>query len=191
MADKALSEKFCEAWGAIENPPLDSVNPHFKNRYASLKATLGSVRAVCAPRGMVYKQMLRRHEDGYRLHSSVESGSESMELSEFPVETPPNAQSFGSDLTYRKRQQAQADWGIVGEEDDDGEAAAKGSRQPGPLDAAKQRLWNAVKAYAAKNRRDPKDVMKDVQKRPQWASQQSDAGYLDSVAAEYEELANG
>lgn len=190
MAD-SIQSKFADAWGEVKNPDLDSVNPHFKNRYASLKATLKAIRAVCAPRGLVYRQSLKHHDWGYMLHSSVEDGAgERIELSEFPVETPPNAQSFGSDLTYRKRQQAQADWGVTGEEDDDGEAAAN-SRQAGPLDSAKQRLWRAVKAYAAKNGRDPNDVMKDVQKRPEWASQQGSADYLNSVAAEYEELANG
>jgi len=60
-----------------------------------------------------------------------------------------------------------------------------------PLEAAKQALWTAMKAYAAKCGRDPKDVYKDAQKRPEWESQQGSAEWLMSVAREYEELANG
>ena len=88
MAD-SIQSKFAEAWGEVKNPDLDSVNPHFKNRYASLKATLKAVRAVCAPRGLVYKQALKHHDWGYMLHSSVEDGEGGcIDLSEFPSQRP-------------------------------------------------------------------------------------------------------
>ena len=139
MEGKTVQQRYVSAWSEIENPPLDGVNPHFRNRYATLKATLEAVRKACKDNGMAYVQKLVRTEDGGRaLRSSLlTDAGEVMELSDFPVEAPPNPQSFGSNLTYAKRQQAQADWGIVGEEDDDGEAAAKASKQPpkGPFNA--------------------------------------------------------
>lgn len=128
-----IKAKFVEAWGACENPELDSVNPHFRNKYASLKATLKAVRTACVPRGIAYIQKLTVAGDGSarELASYVTDGSEMLELSRFPVECPPNPQGFGSNLTYAKRQQAQADWGITGEPDDDGEAAAQhAARKP-------------------------------------------------------------
>lgn len=186
MAD-SIQSKFAEAWGDVKNPDLDSVNPHFKNRYASLKATLKAVRAVCAPRGLVYKQALKHHDWGYMLHSSVEDGEGGcIDLSEFPVETPPNAQSFGSDLTYRKRQQAQADWGITGDEDDDGEAAAKG--QDERTVQAKRRMWGAIQKWAELHGRAPEDVLKGVQKRPEWAET---VDFFTAVAEEFEGDLNG
>ena len=125
MADSIYS-KFVAARGAVKNPPLDSTNPHFKNRYASLAATLDEVNAACARNGIAYVQTLRESEDGYNLESFVVDGEGSrIELSQFPVANVPNPQNFGSEMTYKKRQQAQADWGIVGDEDDDGEGAAK------------------------------------------------------------------
>lgn len=136
--DKTLQQRFTEAWGNIENPDLDGENPHFKNRYATLRATLASVRAACKPLGIAYVQALKQDGDGFTLRSYVIDGADGfMPLSEFPVENVPNAQAFGSEMTYKKRQQAQADWGIVGEEDDDGEAitasqksrAAKGAQK--------------------------------------------------------------
>lgn len=123
---KTIEARFVEAWAGIENPELDSVNPHFKNKYASLKATQKVIREACKPQGIMYQQRLVECSDGgFRLHSYVkDSDGGTIELSAFPVETPPNPQAFGSEMTYKKRQQAQADWGIVGEEDEDGEAAA-------------------------------------------------------------------
>lgn len=127
MASKSIQTKFVEAWSAIENPELDGINPHFKNRYATLKATLEKVRAACEPLGMAYVQTLQRgyNDESFTLCSVViDSEGGRMELSQYPVENVPNAQAFGSEMTYKKRQQAQADWGIVGDEDEDGEAAA-------------------------------------------------------------------
>ena len=126
MTDKKTIEaRFAEAWGAIENPELDGRNPHFGNTYATLKATLAVIRDACRPQGLVYQQSLHSAQGNYYLESCVRDGDGGIiELSEFPVETPPNPQTFGSELTYKKRQQAQADWGITGEDDEDGEAAA-------------------------------------------------------------------
>lgn len=126
-------QRFVAAWGDVKNPELDGKNPHFNNRYATLKSTLGVIREACKANGIAYMQRLERSEYGYMLKSSVSDGSHSMDMSEFPMETPPNPQSFGSNLTYTKRQQAQADWCITGEEDDDGNAAAaacKSASQP-------------------------------------------------------------
>lgn len=118
---------YVAAWNDCQNPPLDGKNPHFGNRYATLAATLGEVRKACKKHGIAYVQSLHCREDGaWVLQSVVENGTDEMPISEFPVSVGGNAQQFGSEMTYRKRQQAQADWGIVGEEDDDGEAAVQG-----------------------------------------------------------------
>lgn len=124
MAD-GISASFVKAWQSCDNPPLDGVNPHYGNRYASLKATLKVIRDACTICGLAYRQRLVIDEAGQFLVSDVmdESG-ESMELSRFPVSQGANPQAFGSALTYAKRQQAQADWGIAGEEDDDANDAS-------------------------------------------------------------------
>lgn len=123
--EKTLNERFVAAWGDMKNPELDGENPHFHNKYATLKSTLGVIREACAKHGIAYVQTLTPADGGYVLVSSVVAGDgESMSRSVFPVETPPNPQTFGSGLTYAKRQQAQADWGITGEPDDDANAAA-------------------------------------------------------------------
>lgn len=159
MADSIYS-RFVAARGAVKNPPLDSQNPHFRNRYASLAATLDEVNAACVRNGLAYVQALRQDGEGYNLTSFVVDGEGNrIELSQFPVSHVPNPQNFGSEMTYKKRQQAQADWGIVGDEDDDGEAAAKpyakkparkAEQRPAPTAqpaTPKQRMWAAVTAW--------------------------------------------
>lgn len=125
-----IEAKFCAAWKAIENPAKDETNPHFKNRYASLSATLEAVRKACDGAGIVYVQSLRRCGEELLLESAVmDSDGSRMELSQFPVTPLTNPQQFGSCVTYMKRYQAQADWGMAAE-DDDGNAAS------GPVTAA-------------------------------------------------------
>ncbi len=120
---KGISERYAAAWAMCRNPPLDSENPHFRNRFASLAATLGAVRDACVPNGLAYLQVVR--SDGQTvLETSVTDGSETLQLSTVPLAFDENPQVFGKNLTYCKRQAAQCDWGIVGEEDDDGNAAA-------------------------------------------------------------------
>lgn len=159
---EGIEAKLVAAWEACENPELDGVNPHFNNRYASLKATLKSVRDACKPQGIAYMQkltyaMASEEIDVSRreLVSYVTDGQEQLELSRFPVECPPNPQSFGSNLTYAKRQQAQADWGITGEPDDDGEAAAAHAGQA-PRQTSNRR------PSAARNAQKPIDKRKKM-----------------------------
>lgn len=129
-AEKTVEQLFVSAWCEIENPELDGVNPRFRNRYATLESTVKVIRKACKAQGIAYRQSLGREEGGYVLRSIVTDGSDAMSLSAFPVEAPPNPQSFGSNLTYAKRQQAQADWLITGEADDDGNAAADAVEEP-------------------------------------------------------------
>lgn len=157
---KTIEARFVEAWGNIENPELDSFNPHYKNRYASLKETQRVIREACKPLGLMYQQKLLQCEDGqYRLYSFVrDADGGTAELSTFPVENVPNSQAFGSEMTYKKRQQAQADWGIVGEEDEDGEAATEQQNKRGaskPAQGRKQAPSAAPKREEASTKQGP------------------------------------
>lgn len=196
MPDKSIHARLFDARARVRNPDLDGQNPHYGNRYATLKATLKEVREACDAAGLSYIQSLAREGDGWAMASKVidAEGSE-VAMSLFPVDAPPNPQSFGSNLTYIKRQQAQADWGIVGDEDDDGEAAAKAPqkrqgkarrKEDGLLEAAKERLWEACKAYAEAKGVTPQQVAKSVKERDGYAET---AEWLSMAAIELEEAA--
>lgn len=122
----SVESAFAAAWADCRNPELDGTNPHFRNRFASLKATLHVVRAACAAHGIAYSQTITSTDAGTFLTSRVFSAEGGcLELSTMPLDRPSNPQAFGSNITYAKRQLAQADWGITGDEDDDAEAAAR------------------------------------------------------------------
>ena len=119
----SIEARFAAAWADCENPPLDSANPHFRTRFASLKATLGVIRAACAKHGLAYRQAIQAPTGDtppILISSLVDSDGNTMPLGALIVDRPKNPQAFGANLTYAKRQLAQVDWGITGDPDEDG-----------------------------------------------------------------------
>lgn len=126
-APLSIEARFAAAWADCENPPLDSANPHFRTRFASLKATLGMIRAACAKHGLAYRQAIQAPTGDtppVLISSLISIDGDTMTLGALVVDRPANPQTFGSNLTYAKRQLAQVDWGITGDPDDDANAAA-------------------------------------------------------------------
>lgn len=119
----SIEARFAAAWADCENPPLDSANPHFRTRFASLKATLGVIRAACAKHGLAYRQAIQAPTGDtppILISSLVDADGNTMPLGALIVDRPANQQVFGANLTYAKRQLAQVDWGITGDPDEDG-----------------------------------------------------------------------
>lgn len=120
-----INGKFAAAWSRVENPPLDSVNPHFKSKFASLGAVLKAIRKACD--GIAYIQAFDVADMGgesiLHIKSWVQDGEGRLELSRLRMPITDNPQQQGSIITYYRRYVAVTDWGIVGEEDDDAESA--------------------------------------------------------------------
>lgn len=122
-APTSIEARFAAAWADCENPPLDSANPHFRTRFASLKATLGVIRAACAKHGLAYRQAIQAPTGDtppVLISSLIDADGNTMPLGALIVDRPANPQAFGANLTYAKRQLAQVDWGITGDPDEDG-----------------------------------------------------------------------
>lgn len=117
--------RLAKAVGEMQNPPLDSVNPHFKNKFSSLRAVSDAVRPALAANGLAYRQTPLADESGTWVATIVYGEDGSIELARVPYAPQPNPQQNGSALTYAKRYCLQAAFGLVGEEDDDGEAASR------------------------------------------------------------------
>ena len=144
-----IYKKFAAAWESVENPPLDSVNPGFKNsKYASLGAVLKVIRKAC--KGIVYMQVWETHkrndtEDTLTIDTWVmDTEGNRIDLSKLATPIESNPQKQGGIITYYRRYVACTDWGIVGEEDDDAESAMKPKndydRQRGAKKAAQDEL---------------------------------------------------
>ena len=134
---KSLAEALSKAQAKLKNPHFDSVNPHFKSKFASLGAVRESVIPVFAEHGLALTQWPISEEGkaGCLTHVSHASGEWMCESFLIPVDKH-NAHGYASAVTYSKRIAMQSIAGVVGDEDDDGNQAVgdnvKGERRITP-----------------------------------------------------------
>lgn len=121
---KELATALAKAQGELKNPKFDTVNPHFKSKFASLAAVRESVIPVLSRHGLSLSQW-PVSEGGYAGCRSVLAHSSGEWIEEtflVPVDKG-SAQGFVSAVTYSKRVSMQAIAAVVGDEDDDGNGA--------------------------------------------------------------------
>jgi len=122
----ALATALVAAQAELKNPPFDSKNPHYKNEYASLQSVRDTVTPILTRHGLTVSQLLSSSADGpvcetVLLHKTGEYISSTLCL---PVDRD-NAQGYGSAFSYARRYALMAIVNVVGEKDDDAEAAIK------------------------------------------------------------------
>lgn len=124
----------------INNPHFDSENPHFQNKFASLKAVLEAIIPALTENGVFFAQDFVT-EDGRcvcRTHLVHESGESIVFMSPPMQPVKGDPQGWASASTYARRYGALAAAGIVGEPDDDGNAASAGKRKEMPMKQARK-----------------------------------------------------
>jgi len=129
-----LNEALAAAQAKMKTATKDSVNPHYKSRYADLSAVWEAWREVGPALGLAILQTPVDGPEGKLTLETVllhSSGEERRSRLTFPVaqQTP---QSYGSALTYARRYALSAMVGIVADEDDDGNAASAKPTQKAP-----------------------------------------------------------
>lgn len=122
---KELATALALAQAEMLNPTFDSVNPHFKNRFASLASVRSAVIPVLNKHGLSIAQFpvcteLHAGVVNVLLHTSGQLIEESCIL---PL-TKNDAQGAGSAITYARRYSLQSIAGVVADEDDDANAAS-------------------------------------------------------------------
>lgn len=165
MADKFI-DRLVAAFAEMPNPPLDSKNPHFGNRFASLLAVSNVVRPALANHQLAYRQSVESIGDGHYVFTYAygyepDGSRAEVVLATVPIAVVTDPQKMGSALTYAKRYCLLAAFGLVGDEDDDAEAATAPARKsakkaskpkaatppkPTPTDAEKVELAEIAKA---------------------------------------------
>lgn len=176
----ALAAALAKAQGEMENAGKNSVNPHFKSKYADLAEILNTVRPVLSKHGLAVTQFPAfeagtAHVETILTHASGEWMSGTCSA---PVQKS-DPQGVGSALTYLRRYSLAAVCGLA-QEDDDANASSKprGQQQatqkpapataprPAPVQkpapthpvmATKQTLADLATYYA----NDPAEVMLD------------------------------
>jgi len=136
-----LAKALCAAQSQVEGAKKDSENPYFRSKYADLSSVwlacrealhsngLSVVQSPGFENGVVTLTTILLHESGQWIQGTA--GAPAVGKSKDGVQLPPDAQSVGSALTYLRRYALAAIAGVV-QEDDDGEAAVKPSRQTKP-----------------------------------------------------------
>lgn len=109
----------------------DAINPHFKNRYASLDTILETVRPILATHGLAVTQSSEMLMEGKALNVHTvllhESG-EWLGSSAFVPIAKQDAQGAGGALTYGRRYSLSALLALATDEDDDGNAASRAAK---------------------------------------------------------------
>lgn len=119
-----LAEALAKAQAQMENAKKDSVNPHFKSKYADIASVIDAIREPLSKHGLAFVQYAEE-ENGIMylitklIHSSGEWISGKMKL----LITKQDMQGLGSAITYARRYGLSAIVGLA-QDDDDGNAAA-------------------------------------------------------------------
>jgi len=125
----------------LKNPPADTKNPHFRSQYASLADVRDTITPVLAEQGLAVTQLITTEPDAVLCtsilwHTSGQYLSSTLRL---PVPKP-DAQSFGSTITYARRYSLMGLCNVAGEVDDDAETV----RPKGRTDAEWAELGRSI-----------------------------------------------
>jgi len=143
-----LNKAMVQARADVHNPSFDAVNPHFKNKFASLKSVIGAVIPTFAEHGIAVIQDLQTIDGGIACYTHLchVSGEEKTYGPLVMNATKSDPQGYASASTYARRYHLMAVAGVVGDADDDGNAASEPAFK---VKATKTKVWNAMKDAAA------------------------------------------
>ena len=116
-----LSAALCKFHGAMGKVGKDSVNPHFRNRYASLSNIIEAVTPHLNAAGLSIIQMPT--VEGLNTMLLHESGEYISSVSAIAAKDPMNPQAVGSAITYARRYALGSVLSLNIDEDDDATAA--------------------------------------------------------------------
>ena len=126
MSNKEAIAALAKAQSQMKTPQKDATNPHYRNRYASLKSCIKAIKPALNTNGFALIQAAGKDEQGHFIQTTFEHTSGGMFSSKFYMEPDKKGmQGLGSAATYAKR------YGLLGlagiepdeEADDDGNAA--------------------------------------------------------------------
>lgn len=121
---------------------LDSENPHFKSKFASLPKITKIVLPKLAEHGLTFTAGGAYVEGQYGLLAHLVHESGERESGFFPI-IATDPQKLGASTTYARRYMLAALTGIVADVDDDGNTASLPTAGEKQASAAQQRVANA------------------------------------------------
>ena len=135
-----IAAALAKAQAQMKAAVKDSINPHFKSRYADLAAVLDAVRGPLSTNGIAIVQGVEADETAATVTTLLAHISGQWVKSSLRLPAPQaNAQGFGSAVTYARRYLLSAMAGIA-QDDDDGNAAAEHEPRASGVAGVKQAL---------------------------------------------------
>jgi len=150
-----LSEALVVAQSQMRHAKMDRVNPHYKNRYATLASVIDACKPALNAAGIAVVQEVESNSDAgtVGVRTVLHFRGEMLECGLLTLKAVQNnPQQIGSALTYARRYALAAAIGIASDEDDDGEAAqgrlVQGGDAPQPRPSSHARTSEVVGAVA-------------------------------------------
>lgn len=135
---KNISAAMLKLQEEVEQPKKDAVNPFHKSAYATLEQIVEALKPVLVANGLSYSQAIVGSGNGIGVQTLIMHTSGEWIMHEpfvFPLQAN-NPQGGASASTYARRYSLSAAFGIVPEDDDDGNFATGMTKkqQPQPAD---------------------------------------------------------
>lgn len=125
---KNLAAALAKAQAEVGGVAFDSVNPHFKSKYASLSAYLDSMVNPFTKNGLSVSSSVEDGDKGIYLATLLlHSSGEWIEYRTPMILNKNDMQGLGSAETYSRRYRIAAIANVAADEDDDGNEASKNS----------------------------------------------------------------
>lgn len=120
-----IHEALARLQGEVRAALKDSMNPHFKSKYADLSAVWEACRAPLTKNGLSVVQTTDFDANDVWLVTTLYHSSGASISGRYPLRPVKNdPQGYGSALTYARRYTLAALVGVVADEDDDGNRAS-------------------------------------------------------------------
>lgn len=132
---KELFAAFAKFRAQVKQPVKSADNPYFNSKYVAIEGVMQAIDAALPGTGLAYTQPVESGENGAGANVwtlITHSSGEWMLIGPLTLTpTKRDPQSQGSAITYAKRYQLSAAFGISSDVDDDGNAGTFGSNKQG------------------------------------------------------------
>ncbi|HNX77665.1 MAG TPA: ERF family protein [Candidatus Rifleibacterium sp.] len=115
-----ISEALSKAQGSFKNASFDSINPHYKSRYASLASIVSTAREAMSSNNLAVTQAASIADDRLSVTTLISHSSGEWIRDSISVKIDNDSiQMIGSKISYLKRYALSAMLTIVADDDDD------------------------------------------------------------------------
>lgn len=124
---KQIAEAMIHLQSELIQPKKNAVNPFHKSLYVTLEGTVEAIKDLCTKYDLAYTQSIVSNEIGVGVQTMIIHKSGEYILHEpfyFPLQQQ-SPQGGASASTYARRYSLSSAFGIVPEDDDDGNFASK------------------------------------------------------------------